>query len=269
MEKVGLVAGDGRLPVLFAKKAKKEGKDLVSVAITPEAKVDKLEGLVREVYQIGVGQLEKLINTLADKGIEKVVMLGSVNKEMLYQGVEMDQRFKKLIASLPDQSNDAILMGIVKEFERAGMEVVGQTEALSEFVPKPGRLTNVEPTNRVKEDMDFGFEMAKEISKLDIGQTVIVKNKAVMAVEGIEGTYKAIMRGGKLGNGEVVVAKVSKPDQDIRFDIPVVGLKTLNDLGEVEAKGLIVEAGKTLIIEPDKFVEKAEELGITVVAKNK
>ena len=198
--------------------------------------------------------------------ISEVVLLGKVTKELLFQGIELDQRFKKLLAQLPEKNDDAIMLAIVNELQAEGIKVSDQTKFMKQFFVDEGLLTTVEPTAAVAADMEYGFKMAKEIGGLDIGQTVVVKDQAVMAVEAIEGTDQAILRGGELGQGEVVAAKVSKPQQDFRFDIPTVGLQTIENLIAVDATGLVIEAGKTFIVNQEQVIAKANQAGIAIKA---
>ena len=264
--KLGLIAGDGELPIMFAQGAKQAGLDLDIITVTPNAATDKLKRIVPNTKKIEVGQLDKIINHLQENEISEVVLLGKVTKELLFQGIELDQRFKKLLSQLPEKNDDAIMLAIVNELQEAGITVSDQTKFMEEFFVDEGLLTTVEPSEAVVQDMEYGFKMAKEIGGLDIGQTVVVKDQAVMAVEAIEGTDEAILRGGKLGQGEVVAAKVSKPQQDSRFDIPTVGLQTIENLIEVDAKGLVVEADKTFIVNQEQVIAKANEAGIAVKA---
>lgn len=266
MAKLGLIAGDGNLPVLFAQAAVAQGIELVGITVTPEAISDELDKAVDELYQINVGQLREIITTLQDEEVEEVVMLGKVTKELLFQGIELDQEFKQLLARLDEKNDDAIMLAIVDRLAEAGIAVSDQTKFIADLFPQPGVLTEIEPGAEVWEDMKLGFRQAKEIGRLDIGQTVVVKDGAVMAVEAIEGTDQAILRGGKLGQGEVVVAKVSKPKQDQRFDIPTVGIETLENLIKVDAAGLVIEAGETFIVKQEEFIKRAEEAKIPIVA---
>ncbi|MCK8816356.1 UDP-2,3-diacylglucosamine diphosphatase LpxI [Natroniella sulfidigena] len=266
MAKLGLIAGNGNLPVLFAQAATAQGIDLVTITVTPEAASDELNKIVDQSYQISVGQLKEIITTLQDEEVEEVVMLGKVTKELLFQGIELDQEFKMLLAQLEEKNDDAIMLAIVDRLAEAGIKVSDQTKFIEELFPQPGVLTDIEPESQILDDMKLGFKQAKEIGRLDIGQTVVVKDGAVMAVEAIEGTDQAILRGGKLGQGEVVVAKVSKPKQDQRFDIPTVGLETLENLIKVDAAGLVIEAGETFIVNQEEFIKRAEENEIPIVA---
>ncbi|WP_027339491.1 LpxI family protein [Halonatronum saccharophilum] len=266
MAKIGLIAGDGNLPLLFAQGAKSKGINLVGITVTTKAKKQELQSLLDVCHHIEVGQLSKIINILLDEGVNEVIMLGKVSKELLYQGVELDDRFKRLIYSLKEKNDDAIMLAIVKELMDSGIKVVDQTQLIERLLPQAGTLTNTKVEEDILDDMRYGFKMAKEIGGLDIGQTVVVKDGAVMAVEAIEGTDQAILRGGQLGANEVVVAKVSKPNQDLRFDIPTVGLDTLENLINVEARGLVIEAGKTFVVNQEEFIKRADKHGIAVVA---
>ena len=264
-EKLGLIAGDGNLPVYFAQGAKQAGLDIKAVAVTPNAKEDRLADIV-PTKSIDVGLLDEIITYLKEEGLSEIVFLGKVTKELLFQGIELDQRFKSLLTKLPEKNDDAIMLAIVNELQEEGIEVSDQTKFMDQFLVDEGLLTNLEPSREVEKDMDYGFKMAKEIGELDIGQTVVVKDQAVMAVEAIEGTDEAILRGGKLGQGEVVAAKVAKPQQDLRFDIPTIGLETIENLIRVDAQGLVIEADKTFIVKQDQVVAKAEEAGVVIKA---
>jgi DUF1009 family protein len=171
---------------------------------------------------------------------------------------------QKLLANLTDNSDDTVMLGFVKELAVEGMGVLDQTAFIRALMPAPGILTKRVPTEDEKKDMEFGLKMAKQIGGLDIGQTVVVKNLAVMAVEAIEGTDACIRRGGLLGRGGVTVAKVAKPNQDMRFDVPSVGPDTLETMIEAKASALVIEAGKTLLVHKDKVIEMAEKHGITI-----
>ncbi|GAB6137333.1 LpxI family protein [Halanaerobaculum tunisiense] len=266
MAHLGLIAGNGQLPVLFAQAMQEEDYELTVITVTPQAETAQLQQLADSVYQIEVGQLDQIITTLQQAQLEQVIMLGKVTKELLYQGVSLDARFQKLLANLEEKNDDAIMLAIVQELQQAGLEVIDQTKWIQKLLPQAGTLTEVEPTEAVLADMEYGFKMAKEIGRLDIGQTVVVKDQAVMAVEAIEGTDQAILRGGELGQQEVVVAKVSKPEQDLRFDIPTIGLQTIEQLIEVAAQGLVIEANKTFIVKQTEVLKKANQAGLPIVA---
>ncbi|MGM0502157.1 MAG: LpxI family protein, partial [Bacillota bacterium] len=257
--KLALLAGNGELPVLFAQGAQQVGLNLMAITVTPEARTEQLQEIVPATEHIEVGQLDKIISALKEAEVSEVVMLGKVTKELLFQGIELDQRFKQLLAQLPEKNDDAIMLAIVNELESEGITVREQTKLMKQFFPQAGTLTTNEADENTAADMKYGFKMAKEIGRLDIGQTVVVKDQAVMAVEAIEGTDQAILRGGELGQGEVVVAKVSKPQQDHRFDIPTVGVTTIDNMSKVNAKALVIEAGETFIVNQEQVIAKAEE----------
>lgn len=200
--------------------------------------------------------------------VKTVTMIGKVTKEVLYKAgaVVPDLRAIKILASVPDRKDDTIMNAIVKELEGEGMRVMDQTLLIQPLLPAPGILTKRQPTEAELADMDFGFAMAKEIGRLDIGQTVVVKDRALMAVEAIEGTDACILRGGTLGKG-VVVAKTAKPAQDNRFDMPSVGTKTLESMIAAGATALVIEAGRTLLVNREQTLALADTHGITIVAR--
>lgn len=266
MEKVGLLAGVGRLPVEFARAAKGMGFGVFAVALVDTVEKD-LADHAEKIEQINVGQLDEIFKFLKQNEITRVTMLGKVTKELMFNGkVELDDRMKKILAALPDNNDDTLMLAFVRELSIEGITVFDQTALIRSLIVKEGLLTKREPTVDEKADMEYGFKMAKAIGGLDIGQTVVVKNLAVMAVEAIEGTDECILRGGKLGRENVVVAKVAKPKQDVRFDIPAVGVKTIESMCAVGAKALVLEAGKTILVEKAKVLEIANENGITIVA---
>lgn len=266
MEKIGLLAGAGRLPIAFSRAAHGMGFNVCAVALLSETERD-LAANVDVFAQISIGQLDEIIRFLKTNEITKVTMIGKVTKEMMFSGaVEADDRMKKLLMSLPDRNDDTIMYAFVRELATEGIQTFDQTALIRSMIALPGVMTKRVPTALEHADMEYGFKMAKAIGGLDIGQTVVVKNLAVMAVEAIEGTDECILRGGDLGRGGVVVAKVAKPKQDIRFDMPTVGLKTLESMIKVGAKALVMEAGKTLLVEKEKVVAMADENGITIVA---
>ena len=248
-ETLGILSGIGHLPVDVAKSAKERGCRIVAIGVVPDIDPE-LPEVADVYYDIHIGKIGKIISTLKKNNVEIVTMIGKVTKEILY----------KKGAIIPD------MRAIVKELEGEGIYVMDQTYLIKPLMPAPGVLTKRQPTPEELADMDFGYKMAKEIGRLDIGQTVVVKNLAVMAVEAIEGTDACILRGGKLGK-DAVVAKTAKPAQDDRFDVPGVGTKTIQSMIESGCKALVIEAGHTLVTEQEKVVQLADEHGITIVAK--
>jgi UDP-2,3-diacylglucosamine hydrolase len=265
MKKLGLIAGAGELPIAVASDARSQGYQVIAVALEPLA--DKtLTSCVDEIKWVNVGKLGKLIDSLKDFGIKEAVMAGKVSKTLLYKSkISPDLRAVKLLFSLKDKKDDSILLAITKELEDEGIHLLDITRFSSGLLMPDGVITKRKPSGDEWKDIEFGWKVAKEIGRLDIGQTVVVKNQAVMAVEAIEGTDEAIRRGGKLSGGDAVVVKVSKPNQDMRFDVPTVGLDTLKAMIDVGAKVLAVESGKSIILNREKMIEDSKKAGISVV----
>ncbi len=267
METLGLLAGIGHLPVDVAQSAKKLGYKVVAIAVVADTDPELPEN-ADVFYTINVGKVGKILQTLKQHDVKNVTMIGKVTKEVLYKNGVMipDLTTIRVLASLPDRKDDTIMNAIVKLIEDKGMHVMDQTVLIQSLLPEPGVLTKRKPTEQEWEDMRFGFRMAKELGRLDIGQTVVVKNRAVMALEAIEGTDACILRGGFLGKGGVVVAKTAKPAQDNRFDMPSVGTTTLTSMIHAGATGIVIEAGRTLLVDRKRTLAMAEEKGITIVS---
>ncbi|MFW6308968.1 MAG: LpxI family protein [bacterium] len=263
MKKIGLIAGRGKLPLLWSEEAKKRGYKILAFPLVE--KTYSLEQIVDRSFSINIGNLGKLIQTMKKQGIKQLIMLGKVEKKQLFSGFNPDLEMQKVLSGLENLSDENILKAVADRFEEKGIELLVQSTFLEHLLAEPGFLTTG-PDKDLKADMEFGLEMAREIGRLDIGQTVIVKNKTVLAVEAVEGTDAALKRGGKLGREDVVMAKASRPHQDFRFDIPAVGLQTLENLKEVKAGGLVLEAGRTFIIDKKELIREAEKSGISIMA---
>jgi DUF1009 family protein len=265
MPKIGLIAGNGELPFAVAEEARIRGYQVVAAALEPLA--DKaLSSAVDEIRWINVGKLGDVIDFLKKSGIKEAVMAGKVPKSLLYQSrITPDLRAIKLLFSLKDRSDDSILLALAKELKKDGITLLNTTDFTSTLLAPEGVLTKEGPSENEWKDIAFGWNIAKEIGRLDIGQTVVIRNQAVMAVEAIEGTDEAIRRGGTLAGSGAVVIKVSKPHQDMRFDVPVVGLDTLRSMLDARARVLAVESQRSIILGREKLVREAEEAGITIV----
>lgn len=265
MKKLGLIAGKGELPKAVASEAKVQGYTVIAIALDPLA--DKsLSSYVDEMKRVNIGKFSTIINSMKKYGIKEAVMVGKVSKSLLYKSkIVPDLRAVKLLFSLKDRSDDSILITITNELEKEGIKLLDITMFTSSLLTPDGVLTKRRPTEDEWKDIAFGWMIAKEMGRLDIGQTVIVKNQAVMAVEAIEGTDEAIKRGGMLAGSGAVVVKVSKPNQDMRFDVPVVGLNTLKAMVEVDARVLSVEAKNTIFLHREKIIEKSNKAGISIV----
>ncbi len=266
MEKLGILAGAGRLPVECARAARQLGYEVYAVGLLP-ATDPEIAQFANDFQMISVAQLDAILNYLKSKDLRLITMIGKVTKELLFNGAVIpDARMLQLIMSLPDRNDDTIMLAFVRELAKAGMETFDQTALIRKLMPHRGTITKREPTDEERLDLEFGMRIAKELGRFDIGQTVVVKNRAVMALEAIEGTDACILRGGQLANGGAVVAKVSKPKQDNRFDVPTVGYHTIEIMVQSGATALAIEADKTLLVEREKMVALAEDNGITIVA---
>lgn len=266
LEKLGLLAGVGKLPVEYARAASQSDYEVYAVALLDQTD-PAIADFAKDFRHISVAHLEAILNYLKDNDIHLVTMIGKVTKELLFDGsVLPDVKMLQLILSLPDRKDDTIMNAFVRELELIGCRTFDQTALIKKLMPPRGVLTRREPNESELQDMEFGFTIAKALGLLDIGQTAVVKSRAVMALEAIEGTDECIKRGGRLANGGAVVVKVSKPKQDNRFDVPTVGLKTIESMIEGGACALAIEADQTLLVEREKMIALAEEHGIAIVA---
>ena len=266
MERIGLLAGAGKLPAECAKAAKILGYEVYAVALLPDTDPE-LADCTADCRSISIAHLDEILSYLGEHDIKKVTMIGKVTKELLFSGnVKPDPRLLGLLMALPDHKDDTIMMMFVQELAKAGITAFDQTLLIKKLMPEPGPITKREPTPEEQRDMEYGFRVAKELGRLDIGQTAVVRDMAVMALEAIEGTDECIRRGGTLAREGAVVVKTAKPQQDSRFDVPTVGLKTIETMASVHAKALAIEAGRTLLVEREKVVALAEANGIAIVA---
>jgi len=267
MSRLGLIAGNGRFPLIFAKAARAAGVDIVAVAHQGETQPE-IAALVPEVTWVRVGELGKIIATFQLAGLTQAVMAGGIHKAGALTHFKPDERGLAFISRLPSLKDDVILRGVAQELENEGITVVESTRFLSSLIAQEGVLTTAAPNEQQWADIRLGLAVAKEIGRWDIGQSVIVKRGTVLAVEGVEGTNAAIRRGGELGGAGTVVVKVSKPQQDLRFDVPAIGPDTVAVMREVGATALAVEAEKTLMIDQPELLFAANTQGISIVGLN-
>jgi hypothetical protein len=216
---------------------------------------------------IKLGQLGRLIQTFRKRGAAKAVMAGTITKKRMFEHVLPDLKGLKVMSRLAVFHDDDILRAVAKELAGEGIEIVSSIHYLPELLAPPGCLTRRKPTRAEGEDIQFGWGVAKELGRLDIGQCVVVRRKTVLALEALEGTDETIRRGGTLAKEKAVVVKVSKPNQDLRFDVPTVGLETIRVMAQVRASVLAVEAGKTLLFERPEMIAHAEENGISIFSR--
>ena len=265
LQKIGLIAGNGDFPVEFAKAAKRQGLTVVAVAHEGET-LPELAQWTDVIVWIKVGQLGKLIKAFQEHGVRDVLMAGGIKKTRLFGGGLPDLRGAALLARMLAKKDDSILRAVAEELESEGITVRESTLYLDTLLAPPGVLTKRKPSREEWKDIAFGWQMAKEIGRLDIGQTVVVKDQAVLAVEAIEGTDEAIRRGGRLCGAGAVIVKVCKPHQDLRFDLPATGQKTIQTMKEIKASCLAIEAGRTIIIQRESVIEDANAAGIAIVS---
>jgi len=266
MEKIGLIAGNKKFPLLFAEAAKKRGHSVVAIAIKNDTS-PKIKNLVDKIYWLGLGEFSRMFEIFKSEGITKVIMAGQISPRRLFsREVETSQELKELFGSLSDKRADSIFDAVAQRLEKFGIELLDSTVFIEEFLPKEGILTNREPNFDEWEDIYFGFDLAKAIGLLDIGQTVAVKNKAIIAAEALEGTDNLIRRAGKISRRGFTLVKVSKPKQDMRFDVPVIGLNTVRTLIKAGGRCLAIEARKTLFIDQGPSLKLADSKGIAIAA---
>jgi len=263
---LGLIAGMGSLPLAIASEAREMGHRVVAIALEPVAD-ESLKPVADEFHKISLGHFGGLLKLLKKLSIKNVVLAGKVSKELLYKNktsIIPDMKTVKLLFSLKNREDDTIMNAVVGELEKNGITVHEITSFAGNLLAPSGVLTRNKPTRDALRDIEFGWEIAKQMGRLDIGQTIVVKDLAVMAVEAIEGTDEAIKRGGSLADKDAVVIKVSKPRQDMRFDVPAVGIDTINSMKKASAKVLAVEAGKCILIDKENLIKEADKAGIVI-----
>lgn len=262
---LGLVAGLGELPILMAREARERGYRVVTVALDASA-VSALEECSDELETINPGKIGSIFKFLNRHGAKEAVLAGKVPKVKLFDGgVNFDLRAMRAYMALKDRNDDTLINAVAAEFQKEGIHLHDMKEFCTTLLTPEGNLTRRKPSRDETADLEYGFRMAKEIGRLDIGQTIVVKGRAVIAVEAIEGTDEAIRRGGQLAGPGGVVVKVSRPNQDMRFDVPVMGLATLKIMNEAGIKAVGLEAAKSILIERESFLAEADRAGIAVV----
>lgn len=264
-QRFGLIAGAGRFPLIFAEEARAQGLFLVAIALKGIAS-NEIDRLASQVHWIEIGEFQKMIDIFKAESVAEVIMAGKIPKTYLFSNITFDERLRNTLKKIANNNDDSILLALVSELGSEGITVRDSTLFLNNLLIGDGVITGGELDENELRDARYGFNIAKQIAGLDIGQTVVVKNRAVLAVEAIEGTDEAIYRGGALGKGGVVVAKVSKPNQDKRFDMPVIGMNTINVMVKAGAKTLVVDAGKTIFLDKEKVINHARSSGVRIVA---
>jgi DUF1009 family protein len=271
--KLGLIAGNGRFPFLVLDAARAMGHDVTVIAAKEEAFKDLDEAAASArapIHWISLGQLGKCISLLKDAGATHAVMAGQVKHTKIFAGGIMpDLKFMSVLAKLPFRSTDALIGAVASVLKDEGIELIDSTALLEPMLATAGVMTRRKPSEDEQHDFDFGYGMADAIAGLDIGQTIAVKHRAVVAVEAMEGTDEVIARAGHLAGPGVRIVKVAKPRQDMRFDVPVVGLATVQAMRIAGASALSIDAGRTLMFERDALLASANEAGITIVGRER
>jgi UDP-2,3-diacylglucosamine hydrolase len=265
-ETLGIIAGNGVYPRLLAEAARRAGvKRIVAAAFTNETD-ERLAAIVDGIEWMRVGQLGKLISGFRDAGVAHAIMAGQIAPKNLFD-LRPDFKTLLLLARLKRRNAESIFAAIGDELAIAGITLLPATSFLDDCLAPSGLIAGRKLSRREEEDVAFGFEIARETSRLDIGQTVVVKNGTVLAVEAFEGTNEAIKRGGALGKKDAIMVKVAKPTQDMRFDVPVIGVATIAIASEAHLRVIAIEAGRTLLLEKEVLIEDAARSNISIVAR--
>ena len=262
--KFGLIAGNGQFPFLVVEGARRNGASLSVVAIKEETD-KRIEQVADDVLWVGIGQLGKMISHFKRRGVTKAIMAGQVKHVQIFSGALPDVRMLKMLWSLPRRNTDALIGGVADEMAKEGIELIDSTYFIKDQLAPEGVLTRRKPDSAERANIDYGLHIAGEIARLDLGQTIVVRASACVAIEAMEGTDATISRAGQLAKGKLTVVKVAKPNQDMRFDVPVVGVPTIETMIEAGATCLSVTTGKTLIFDRKKMLELADRQKITIV----
>jgi UDP-2,3-diacylglucosamine hydrolase len=262
-EPLGLIAGNGRFPFLVAAAARRAGRKVVAVAIREEASPD-LEGSADICEWVGLGQLGRAIEVLKAHGVVEAVMAGQVKHRQIFSGVVPDLKLMGVLARLAFKNTDSLIGGVAEAIEREGIRLLPSTALLEDQLASAGAMTRRRPSKEERRDVDYGRKVARTLAGMDLGQTVVVKDAAAVALEAMEGTDEVIRRAGRLAGPGATVVKVAKPRQDMRFDVPVVGQGTLETMSEAGVRVLAVEAGRTLLLDKADFLGEADRRELTV-----
>ncbi len=263
---IGLIAGDGRFPIIFAENVRRLGFTVSAIAHVGTT-LPELESYVEHIHWLKIGQFGKALAALKQDGVGQAVMLGGIKKANVFTTLRPDLRALAIFSRLKHWKDDAILRAVAGELEREGIKILDSTFGLQDILAEEGYLTSMKPSKKEVEDIQLGWKTLETLGALDIGQCVVVKNRVIVSVEAVEGTDEAITRGGKLGGKGGVVIKRTKPHQDLRFDLPAIGPQTIQTMVSVEATVLAIEAGRTVIIDREDVLSQANEAGISIVGK--
>ncbi len=262
--KFGLIAGNGNFPFLVIEEARKQGAALSVVAIREETD-KRIEAVAETVVWVGIGQLGKMISFFKREGVTKAIMAGQVKHVQIFSGALPDLRMLKMLYNLPRRNTDSLIGGIAVELAKDGIELIDSTYFMQDYLTREGVLTRRKPDEIELGNIEYGLRIACEIARLDLGQTIVARAKACVAIEAMEGTDACVKRAGELAKGKLTVVKVSKPNQDMRFDVPVVGKPTVETMIQAGATCLCLTAGKTLIFDREEMIALADKHKISIV----
>ena len=263
--KFGLIAGNGRFPFLVVEGARRQGVSLAVVAIKEETD-KRMEEVAEKLLWVGIGQLGKMISFFKKEGVSKAIMAGQVKHIQIFSGALPDLRMIKMLWNLPQRNTDALIGGVADEMAKEGIELIDSTYFIQDSLAQEGVLTGRKPNEIERGNVEYGLRVANEIARLDLGQTIVVRARACVAVEAMEGTDAVIKRAGELAKGKLTVIKVAKPNQDMRFDVPVVGVPTIQNMIQAGATCLCLTAGKTLMFDKKEMIKLADDNKISIVA---
>ena len=274
----GLIAGNGRFPFMVVAGARRAGVAL-SVAAIREETDPSIEDEVERLIWVGIGQLGKMINFFKGEGVEKAIMAGQVKHVQIFSRAVPDARMLRMLLKLPRRNTNSLIGAVAAELASEGIDLIDSTYFLQDYLPTPGNLTNRKPNAAERADVEYGQEIAREMAGLDLGQTIVVSGKACVAIEAMEGTDETIRRAGellggggqarkrlRLTSGALTVLKLSKPDQDMRFDVPVIGVPTIETMIAAGATCLCISAGKTLMFDRDEMIAMANKNKLAILA---
>jgi UDP-2,3-diacylglucosamine hydrolase len=262
----GLIAGNGRFPFLVLEGARSQGIEMAVIALKEEASPE-LERTAKRLHWVSLGELSKAISLMHEEGVKRAVMAGQVKHNKIFSAIRPDWKLAKLLFSLPRKNTDSLIGAVAKVFEEEGIQLVDSTLFLKPLLPEPGVLTRRAPNEHESADITYGLGVARPIAAMDIGQTVVIADRACVAVEAMEGTDETIARAARFAQGKpLIVVKVSKPKQDMRFDVPVVGLPTVETMTKAGATALVIDAGRTLLFDREALIEAANAGGIAIEA---
>lgn len=264
MKKIGVIVGNGRLPYSFLKEIEKNKE----IEVFPIGLFDTIEKEIKEYKnfkRFNIGEVGKITKHFILNKVKEIVMLGKVEKEVIFQNMELDKYGEEIINSLPDKKDETLLFAVIAFFKLNGIKVLPQNYLLKNIMFEAKCYTKAKPKDEERKTIKIGVEAAKHLSEVDAGQSVVCKDSSVVALEGIEGTDKAILRGGELGGSDCIVVKMARPQQDMRVDIPTVGINTIKKLVEINARGIVGEAGKMLFVDQEESIKLADEHNIFII----